>query len=98
MSAPVVVVSPEELADIVERAVRTAMRDVSPANGPQLVTIAEAAKRLDVNPRTVRRRIAAGELPVIHVGRSVRIDIRALMPEPDRVARLAVATIAETRQ
>jgi excisionase family DNA binding protein len=51
------------------------MADRPPANPKQqLRTIAYAAERLNVSPRTVRRLIDAGELRIIRIGRSVRID------------------------
>jgi excisionase family DNA binding protein len=41
----------------------------------QLITIAEAAERLRVNPRTVRRRVADGHLTAYRVGPSlIRLD------------------------
>jgi excisionase family DNA binding protein len=46
-----------------------------PANPKQqLRTIADTAERLNVSTRTVRRMIDAGELRIIRIGRSVRID------------------------
>ena len=38
-----------------------------------MLSLAEAASRLGVSPRTVRRRVAAGELRGVRVGRLVRI-------------------------
>lgn len=40
----------------------------------RLVSIAEAAQHLHVSPKTVRRRIADGELAAYRVGRLVRLD------------------------
>ena len=40
---------------------------------PSLLTVKNAADRLQVSGRTVHRLIASGELKAIHVGRSVRI-------------------------
>jgi excisionase family DNA binding protein len=48
----------------------------------QFFTIAETASMLAVNARTVRRRIASGELVVHHFGTAVRIadsDLRAFL-------------------
>ncbi len=45
---------------------------------PQLMTIDECAKVLGVHPKTVRRRIAAGVLPVIRDGGVIRIDAKDL--------------------
>ena len=39
----------------------------------RLLTIADTAERLNVSPRTVRRLIDAGQLPIIRIGRAVRI-------------------------
>ena len=33
-----------------------------------LLTVPEVAARLRVSPRTIRRRIEAGELPAVHLG------------------------------
>ena len=40
-----------------------------------LVSIAEAAERYDVHPRTLRRRIADGTLTAYRVGRLVKVDL-----------------------
>ena len=39
-----------------------------------LRTVQGTAERLNVSTRTVRRLIDAGDLPVIWIGRSIRID------------------------
>jgi excisionase family DNA binding protein len=57
----------------------------------QLLTIAQAAERLGCAPRTVRRRIDAGTLPVFRDGRLVRIR------ESDLHAHIARCTITPTR-
>lgn len=46
---------------------------------PDLNTVNESAEALNVCPKTVRRLIASGELPVVRVGRAVRITKRALV-------------------
>lgn len=49
------------------------------ASSPRaLVSLAEAAARYDVNPRTVRRRIADGTITGYRVGRLVRVDLAEL--------------------
>ncbi len=40
---------------------------------PQLLTIEQSAEILNTSVKTVRRRIEAGELPVIRDGRIVRV-------------------------
>lgn len=53
-----------------------------PATTPELVTLAEAAKRYKCSDRTIRRMIARNELQAYRVGpKLLRIDIR----EADRV-------------
>jgi excisionase family DNA binding protein len=42
--------------------------------------IAEAARMLDVSERTIRRRIRDGTLPIVRLGRLVRIPSSALAP------------------
>ena len=44
-----------------------------------LLTIDEIARQCRVSVRTVRRWIAAGELPVVRLGRSVRVRKSALV-------------------
>ena len=41
---------------------------------PRLLTLAETAQALGCSIKTVRRRIAARDLPAIHDGRLIRID------------------------
>jgi excisionase family DNA binding protein len=43
-----------------------------------LLTAAEVAEMLSVSLRSVRRLIKDGKLPIVHVGRSVRIRLEAL--------------------
>lgn len=43
-----------------------------------LVTVEEASRRISFGETTVRELIARGELPVVRVGRSVRIPVAAL--------------------
>ncbi len=66
-----------------------ALRRSSP---PTAVTLPEAAQRLGVSVSTLRRRIRAGDLPVVRVGRAVRIDVAVLRHGDDaEVVRLAEA-------
>jgi excisionase family DNA binding protein len=39
-----------------------------------LLTVADVASRLSVSTKTIRRMIARGELAVVRIGRSIRID------------------------
>ena len=42
--------------------------------GEELLTVAEVAKELRINPKTVRQYIASGELVAIVLGRGYRIS------------------------
>jgi excisionase family DNA binding protein len=63
-------------------------RDVSSLKqmSPDAVSIAEAARRLSVSPRTVQRLISRKHLHAARLGRSVRVPIseiaRLLTPPP----------------
>jgi excisionase family DNA binding protein len=48
---------------------------------PQMLTVNEVAEILQISPRTVRRMIGDGRLPVVRIGRAVRVH-------PDTVAAL----------
>lgn len=66
------------------------VRELRRALPPLLVTQPEAAKRLGVSLSTIQRRVKAGELPCVKIGKSVRVDFAALRPlDADAVARLA---------
>jgi excisionase family DNA binding protein len=60
------------------RAVRGELAALREAVPTRMVSPAEAAEMLGVAERTVRRWIAAGRLPVVRVGRTVRIEAAAL--------------------
>jgi excisionase family DNA binding protein len=45
---------------------------------PRLFTVVEVAEYLGVSPRTVRRMIKTRALPVVRLGRSIRISETAL--------------------
>lgn len=58
----------------------------------KFVAVPEAARFLGVSVSTLRRRIRSGEVNVIRVGRSIRIDLAALRPADEAdVVRLADA-------
>jgi len=67
-------------------------------SAPGYLTAAEAATRLGISLRTVRRRIADGSLATVRIGRAVRIPAGALdLPvarAPGAVAREAVVPYA----
>lgn len=55
-----------------------------------MVTIPEAARKLGVSFSTVRRQARTGELPVVRIGRSVRINLSKIRAvDNDTVAELA---------
>ncbi len=61
-------------------ATRTPKPPKPPADLEQLLTIREVAELEVVSPKTITRRIAAGELPALRTGRLLRIrpqDLRA---------------------
>lgn len=49
------------------------MRD--PLEGRLFLTVAELAKLMHLDPRTVRRGIAEGTIPAVRLGTSVRIPV-----------------------
>ena len=59
-----------------------------------VLTIREAAERLDVHRETIRRAIKAGELPAQRTGRDWRIEVAALDRFEER--RQSERTIAVT--
>ena len=54
-------------------------RKPKPAPQPQFITIADAAARLGVSEKTIRRWIAAGLLAAVRMGSQIRISISALL-------------------
>ena len=56
---------------------------VSPGNDDPMLTVTQAADRLGVNERTIRRWVAAGQLPAEGHGRTIRVhatDLRRREP------------------
>lgn len=45
---------------------------------PQMLTVAELAKHLQVDRITIRRWIASGKIPAVKIGRSYRIPAEAV--------------------
>lgn len=56
---------------------------------PEYLNASEAAERLGISLRTVRRRIADGSLPSVRLGRAVRIPVTALELPVARPAPIA---------
>lgn len=57
---------------------------------PVLATVPDAARVMQVSPSTIRRAIRRGEIPIVRVGRSVRVDLTALRAvDAEHIARLA---------
>jgi excisionase family DNA binding protein len=52
--------------------------DPSPEPGEQFLSVAEVALRLDVSEKTVRRRIASGDLLAHRIGKPIRVNERVL--------------------
>lgn len=77
----VVVLTPEQLEDLVERAISKALARAPAESKP--VPVPEAARLLGVSTRTLRRRIKAHEVPVVRVGRAVRVDLAELRRQQD---------------
>lgn len=68
-------------------------RRTLPAPTLSLISVAEAAERLKVNPRTIRRRIADGTLRAYRLGpRQLRVDVA----DVDALA-VAVPTLRDAR-
>jgi excisionase family DNA binding protein len=63
---------------------------------PQLVTMTEAARVLDVSLSTIRRQVKDGTLPCRRVGRGVRIDLTDLRPTPEAEVAAGVVRLRST--
>ena len=87
----VTILTPEQLEDLVERAVSKALARAPTERKP--VTVPEAARELGVSTRTLRRRIKAGEMPVVRVGRAVRVDLAELRRSQEETATVAHVTL-----
>jgi excisionase family DNA binding protein len=70
---------PSELPTVPEQDEGTAGRGQrSPGPGERFLSVAEVALRLDVSQKTVRRKIASGELRAHRVGKLLRVGERGL--------------------
>lgn len=78
-SAPIVVVSSEQLAQLVREAVRAELAQLRPepaASAHELLSVQEAAERLRCSTRQVRRYVTLGRLRSTKLGtRSARLRI-----------------------
>jgi excisionase family DNA binding protein len=57
------------------------VQESKPVGTKRAVTVAVAARRLNLAPDTVYRAVARGEIPAIRVGRAIRIPESALEPK-----------------
>lgn len=56
----------------------TGPRPMPAVDGPEFLTVPEAASLLRVSEKTIRRQIACGRLLACRIGRSVRIPAKSL--------------------
>ena len=71
-----------DLADIARKLddLTRMVRQIGNSQGPEYYTVDQAAEVMKVSPRTLRRRIASGELPVKRIGSSPRIHRSDISP------------------
>ena len=62
------------------RALRDVVEQLRRATPPAVVSLSQAAGHLGVSVSPLRRRAKAGELPVVRIGRSIRVDLSRLQP------------------
>ena len=77
-----ILLTPDELRAVVAEAVEPLRRELAEIRRAQeggAMTVAEAARRLGISPRTVQRQIASGKIPALRLGRSVRIPVDAVL-------------------
>ncbi|MFJ2541876.1 helix-turn-helix domain-containing protein [Microbacterium sp. NPDC087589] len=58
-------------------------------------TVPEAAAQLRVDPRTIRRQIAAGKIRAVQLGKIYRVDMDSLEPDTDPIAAHVAAIVAD---
>jgi excisionase family DNA binding protein len=69
---------------------------MTPAIAHRWITVQEAAEYTGLPPWTLRDRIARGIIPAVRLGRSVRVDLRAL--DMLDVARIPLAKFKAGRR
>jgi excisionase family DNA binding protein len=84
----------ELLADILAPTVTTAVRQALDAREAPALPVQEAAKRLGLSVPTIWRRVRAGELQTIRVGRSVRV----VLPAPSTAVEVRALARAARRR
>lgn len=78
----------DDIRAIVREEVRAAVADAEARRQLDPLPIPEAARKLGVGERTLRRLIARGEIPVIRSGRTLRVDMAKVTPPEATVMRL----------
>lgn len=77
------VLTPEELEALVARAVeplRQELAALARARRDEPVSLEEAARHFGVSVRTMRRKVKAGEVQAVRLGRSVRVRLDDAAP------------------
>lgn len=82
----------DDVRAVVRDEIRAALREMQAQAKP--LPVPDAAAELGVSERTLRRQIKAGEVPVIRIGRAVRVDMAAVRPPPAKVATIARLALA----
>lgn len=72
----------DELAPVMRelQAIRAELAALAESRRAEPVSLEEAARHFGVSLRTMRRRVRAGEVPVVRLGRSVRVRLDAADP------------------
>ncbi len=93
MTAPIVLLTPEQLSELIEQAVARALtaheaKSARPPRASARLTVDEAAAELRCNPRHVRRLVSLGRLRAAKIGTGGRArllidrsDIETLLQE-----------------
>jgi len=55
------------------------MEDTNTAGANRLITVDELASYLQLHPVSVRRMTLRGDIPAIHIGRTVRYDLTEVL-------------------